>query len=375
VQIVAVITVVLIISNQINGVDYREQTELGLRIKGQDPMRLMASRGLFLLLFAAFVRAPRDLRLMIGIYVGLSLLTAWSGTSAAMTGGGREEVAEYRAGGLDVLLEAGQNPNRLALLCTLALVFIWEHAMATPARRYRWLSIAAVVLLVLTIFLSASRGGVVGLAFASALLFVRQRQGARGLVYGAVAMLIGGMLVSQLLPPEAAERLTNIPGIAEDSAAEGGGSIERRTYTYGIALDMWSSAPVLGVGLGNWAFVRFSTDPLRSSASAHNSYLKALAEGGAVTLILYLALFYVTDRELRRILGDHGSMARARDDGVDWVVSATRLCLLTFMVFSLFADLWDLVFFYLLFGLAAAVIGRYGVPVRAPARRVALQPA
>ena len=311
---------------------------------------------------------------MIGIYVFLALLTAWSGTSAAMTGGGRQEVAEYRAGGLDVLLEAGQNPNRLALLCTLALVFIWEHGMANPLRRFRGLSIASIALLVLTVFLSASRGGVVGLAFASALLFVRRRHGARGFVYGAVAMLVGGMLIGQLVPPEAFERLTNIPGISEDTYGEGGGSIERRTYTYGIALDMWSTAPLLGVGLGNWSFVRFSVDPLRSAASAHNSYLKALAEGGIVTLVLYLSLFYVTYRELERTLADEQIMARAQSDGVAWVVSATRVCLLTFMVFSLFADLWDLVFFYLLFGLAAAVLGRYGVPSGSPPRRVALQP-
>ena len=58
VRLIGLITLVLIVSNQLNGVDYREQAELGLRIKGQDPMRLMVSRGLFLLLFAAFVRAP-----------------------------------------------------------------------------------------------------------------------------------------------------------------------------------------------------------------------------------------------------------------------------------------------------------------------------
>jgi hypothetical protein len=361
VRLVLYITLALVASNLWNDVNYLEQADLGLRVRGQDPMRLMGSRALFLLLFVAFVREPKDFRMMVGLFVVLALATAWSGTSAAMTGAGRQEIAEYRAGGLAVLLSASQNPNRLALFCTLAIIFIWEYGLIHRVRR--WLSAAAIGLLVLTVFLSASRGGVVGLLFAAALLFVRRREGARGLVYGGVALMIGSMLISQVVPPETFERLTNVPGITQDSeSGEGGGSIRRRVYTYGVAVDVWTQAPILGVGLGNWKFIRFKTDPLFSAASPHNAYLKALAEGGVVTLGLYLMLFFVTVRGLSQILENRAVMQRVERDGMAWVISATRVCFLSFMVFSLFADLWELVFFYLLVGLGGALLMRYGDP-------------
>ena len=62
-------------------------------------------------------------------------------------------------------------------------------------------------------------------------------------------------------------------------------------------------------------------------------------------------------------------MAHARADGLEWVVVATRICLVSFLVFSLFADLWDLIFTYMLIGIAAVLIKRYlpDVPVRAVA--------
>lgn len=358
-QFVALLTLALLVSGTWNAVDYAEQAELGLRIRGQDPMRLMISRGLFLMLFVFFVRGPREIRLIAGIFVVLALVTAWSGSSAAITGGARSEVAEYRGGGMAVLLEAAQNPNRLAMFATLGLIFIWEYLEGNPLMRYRWVAFAGALLMVVTVFLSASRGGIVGLAVASALLFVRRRQGARSLVYGAAAVVVGAMLISQVVPPESLERITNLPGVTGSADLEGSGSIERRQYTYGIGLRIWSEAPLLGVGLGNWSYKRFLIDPVRSAAAPHNAYLKVLAEGGVVTLLLYLGLFYVTLRQLNAIIHHPGAAAWARGEGVEWMIHATRISILTFLVFSLFADLFDLIFFYLLIGLAASLIRRY----------------
>ena len=118
--------------------------------------------------------------------------------------------------------------------------------------------------------------------------------------------------------------------------------------------------------------MRFIIDPLRSAAAPHNSYLQALVEGGVVTLGLYLALFSVTIRDLVRCERSSEAMARARRDGLEWVLAGTRICLVPFLVFSLFADLWDLVFSYFLIGLAGVLIQRY-LPVAqsAPVRPAA----
>ena len=369
VRLALYITGVLILSALWNEVDYLEQAALGLRIRGQDPMRMMVSRALFLMLFVAFVREPRSVRGIVWLFVGLTVVTAWSGSSAALFGGGRAEVAEYRAGGMEVLLETGQNPNRLAMLCTLALIFIWEWGQTGARNRFSWLMLPTSLLLIVTVFLSASRGGVLGLGVAGLLLLMRRGGAVRRYAYAAMAIFIGAYLISQIVPPEALERLSNIPGVTAEEGVEGSGSIQRRQYTYGIAVDLWSRNPLIGIGLGNWSYFRFVTDPLRSAAAPHNAYLKALAEGGLVVAVLYALLFFYTLRDLGRLERDPEVVERARADGLAWVLAATRVSLMSFLVFSIFADLWELIFCYMLLGLAAALIQRYE-PYLAPAEAV-----
>ncbi len=360
VQIVLLVTGVLVLSGFVNGVDYQEQAALGLRLAGQDPMRLLVSRAMFLLLFVFFVRQPRDLRLIIALFVALVLSTAWSGSTAAISRTvDIPQAAEYRAGGVSALIETAGNPNRLAMISTFALVFIWEYGQSHGKRAWRWLTTAAVLFLVVSVFLTASRGGVIGLSVAGLMLLVRGRTGVGRLLYGVLVVLLAGAVIRQVVPTANIERLRTVPGISEDAEGEGAGSVERRQYTYGVGLEIWSSAPLLGIGLGNWSYTRFTTDPLHSVSVPHNSYLKVLAEGGMLSLALYLLLFYLTIRQLVVLERDPEVNELTREEGMDWLISATRVCLIAFLVFSIFADLWDLIFFYLLIGTAAVLIKRY----------------
>lgn len=361
-QLMALITAVFALSGFMSGIVPADFADVGLRSTvGQDPVRLLVSRGLFLVLFVFFIRNPGDLRMIVGVFVFLALLTAWSGTGAAITGGGRPEVASYRAGGTEVLIQSSQNPNRLALVSTIALVLIWEFSQSDRMKRWRLAALAAVVLCVLTVFLSASRGGLIGMSVAGVLLFARRRQGSSRVVYGAIAALVGALMIGEIVPQEALDRLSNIPGLSQSdgSSNPGAGSVQRRAYTYQLGFDLWAKAPVIGAGPGNWPLVRFLNDPLRSSAAPHSSYMQALVEGGLAAFVLYIALFYITLRDLWRCEASPYAMAQAREDGVDWLLAGTRICLLTFMIFSLFADLWDLVFAYFLLGLGAVLIQRY----------------
>jgi hypothetical protein len=374
-QLMALITAVFALSGFMSGIVPDDFADVGLMSTvGQDPIRLLVSRGLFLLLFVFFIRRPTDLRMMVGVFVALALLTAWSGSGAAITHGGRPEIADYRAGGTEVLIQSSQNPNRLALVSTIGLVMIWEYSQSDRMKRWRWAAIAAALLFVLTVFLSASRGGLIGMSVAGVLLFARGRKGGSRFVYGAIAALVGALMIGEMVPQEALDRLTNIPGIAQDDGSgsdAGEGSAQRRAYTYRLGFDLWAKAPLIGVGPGNWPLVRFLNDPLRSAAAPHSSYMQALVEGGLAAFVLYVVLFYTTLRDLWRCEASPLAMAQAREDGVDWLLAATRICLLTFMIFSLFADLWDLVFAYFLLGLAAVLIQRYRWLADAPAEQYA----
>lgn len=364
-QLVVMITVLLITSALVNGVDYKEQAAIGLRVTGQDPMRVLVSRALFLLLFIAFVREKSEFGTIVAVFVVLALITAWSGSQAAISGtADAPQAADYRAGGLGVLIETAGNPNRLAMVATLALIFLWEFGQGRDLRRWGWVVTAAILLLVISVFLSASRGGLVGLVVAGAMLFVSRRASASRILYGLAMLAVAAALIGQLVPQANLERLSNIPGINANMEGAGSGSIERRAYTYGVGLRIWSTAPLLGVGLDNWAYTRFVTDPAHSPAAPHNSYMKVAAEGGALTLISYLMVFGLTIRTLGELERSPAVTAQAVDDKMYWMIRATRICLVTFLVFSLFADLWDLIFFYFLIGLGAALIQRYTPTLR-----------
>lgn len=372
IQIIGLATLVLVLSAYLNPVDIEEKIDLGLPTGGQDPRRLIVARTLFLILVVYFIRTPLQVRFILGIFLGLALLTAFSGLSLGLSGSGyRADVAGYRAGGTALSFIGGtSNPNRLAMTSTLTLVLLWEYGTSLRGRGRVWLVNSIVVLLVVTIFMTASRGGVIALITTALLLFARRNAGARPLVYAAVVAAVAAPLLSQLLSPEAVERLLNVPGFGQaDSSAEGSSSTEKRRLAVNVGLDVAGSSPVIGVGVGNWEIERFRVDPQRSIAGSHNSYLLALVEGGVLALTAYLLAFLVTIRGLGRILKDSGPLARVRADGLEWVVSGVRISLISFMIFSLFADLWESIVFYLLFGVGAVLIRRYreleGAPIEA----------
>jgi O-antigen ligase len=255
----------------------------------------------------------------------------------------------------------------LALISTLGLIFAWEHGQSRQRPGLVWLNNAAVVFLAVTVVLTASRGGALGLAVASMMMFLRRRGVGRRIIYGSIVALVAGVLIYELVPQTALDRLSNIPGVSEDAEAEGGGSLERRGYTYGVAYTIWSESPIIGVGLGNWEFMRFTLDPLHSAAVPHNSLVLAVSEGGIIVAALYLILFITSLRRLGELERDPEVVARARSDGIFWLIRATRVALIAFLVFSMFGDLWELIFFYFLFGLAGALIARYAEFLPSPA--------
>lgn len=362
VRLVLAVTGVLVFSGFVSGIGDDDLAAIGLEAtSGQDPSRLLVSRALFLVLFVFFIEEPRDLLLIVGLFVVLSVATAWSGSQFAIGGAGQRKALEYRAGGMDVLISSTANPNRLAMIATFGMVFLWEYAQRRKLAAPWWLmAMAGVLLMILTVFLSASRGGLVGMVAAGLLMLGRGSLGFRGILRGLAIAAVGAVLVAQVIPVQSLERITSLPIPGREQQGDvGRGSAERRAYNYDIGLQIWKQAPIVGVGPGNWPYARYHLDPLRSHGVAHNSYLAALAEGGIVSLALYLVLFFTLVRDLWRLEVSPSAIEHASADGLAWVISATRISLVAFLVSSIFYDLWDLIFSYFLMSVAAVLIRRY----------------
>jgi O-antigen ligase len=233
------------------------------------------------------VRTPRAVRLVVGAVVlavvaavglalaGVDLAPAVAAEDAAVVEGRLQGVAG--------------DPNFMAAFIVPALV-VAAALRASAGARARPLLVAAVIVLVVGLAATQSRGGLLAalVALVAALLVMRGRRGAV-LGAGAVALLVLGIWLSA--NPAAIERLQS----AEQDRGNG------REDLWLVAWRMSGDHPITGVGLDG--FTVHSGEYVRRPGSmsyvdlvvdrphvAHNTYLEMLAESGVVGLGLTLAL-------------------------------------------------------------------------------------
>jgi hypothetical protein len=160
------------------------------------------------------------------------------------------------------------DPNELALALGAIMPLAFALRATTPSRSIRALLTGAVVLSLVVVVLTGSRGGQLVVLTVFGAYFVR-RYGFRGAVVGALlalpVLLFGGRAGEE----------------AESS------SLERIDLLY-EGMDLIRSYPVLGVGAGQFV------DHAFNGMTAHNSYVLAAAELGLPGSVLWMMLVYVS---------------------------------------------------------------------------------
>jgi len=186
-------------------------------------------------------------------------------------------------------------------------VWAWQQRS-----RWRWLLLASVAMLGAALLLSFSRGGwigaVVGLFVILWMVGGWWRRSVAVIVIVAVLVLAGGW---QYIPAPfgprlgSATQIFSAPDITRDQAQQRPdiyAAVERAAqFNAGVA--MWQSAPMLGVGPGNYTrvypeFVRMGW--LISRGHAHNAYVQIAAEQGIIGLCAYLGLWLLQWRRAWR---------------------------------------------------------------------------
>ncbi|GIW39884.1 MAG: hypothetical protein KatS3mg076_0461 [Candidatus Binatia bacterium] len=352
VLLLGAITGIGLFSRFLNPFDELTRSLVGeLERRGQDPADILFGRFAFFVLFVAFVR---DRRYAYAAFVLAIVLFVASGLAGIVRVLGGEGFAGYRAN-WGLFVAAAGNPNRLALFCIIAILalrYLWQSRPGFPT------GVSALVLtplLVLAVFMTASRSGVAGLALAGLLLFFEGGVSVKKLLAGATVVVLAFPLVANLVPERSLERLSVLPGTGREADPLGGGSIERRGYGLQVALDLAERNPLIGVGVGNWEVVRYLRDPARYVAPPHSSYLAALAEGGILSLVLYLVLFARTLRNYNE--AERAVEARAVRDAwlFLWTVRTLRTGFVVFLAFSLVGDLWRVIIFHWFIGLSVVL--------------------
>ncbi len=283
----------------------------------------------FLILTLQFIVQKRDMKRLMMI-AGMCLIIVVPSALLGYASG--HAYAGYRAA---ADFSAATNSNRLAFFCLIQIAFWWYFMRADPSPARTMLASGIIATLIFTVFLTASRSGVIGLGILFYML-TKTRGGVSGGRWQVVAVAIIAVgVLTTVIPQENLERIQNLNPLATGTRDVGSHSTERRVDTIELGWHIFRDHPWFGVGLGNFREVarQIYVDPYWRPP--HNSYVWSLSEGGIFCLLLYLLLFWYTWRDAKWL---QGSPAVPHD--LAWIVAALPACIVMLLFFSAFADIW-----------------------------------
>lgn len=291
--------------------------------------RDFVTRFAFIILSAKFLTTKRHIKMAITVILLCLIMVVPS----ALVGWATGASADGRAA---ASFSMGTNSNRLAFLCLMQAAFWWYLGQGQKSQAIRLATYGVIGALILTVLLTASRSGFLGLGVLFYLL-TRDRGAMKGgrIKVVLLACLMVGMMLT-IVPQENLDRIANLNPFAEGRGGNlGTHSTERRVETVGLGWDIFLEYPIFGIGLGNFREVarQVYNDPFYRPP--HNSYIWALSEGGIFCFLLFLLLYWVTLRDIRWI-----QRSPATPPDLHWIAAALEPSVILLLFYSFFADMW-----------------------------------
>lgn len=219
-----------------------------------------------------------------------------------------------------------KDPNEVALtICAGAIALLIGFTRRHRATSSQLLLYGVCLVVgVITVFMTKSRGGLVAMMLVPAVYLVRK--------YGVATLMPAALLAIPVL----------VLGGRSDSKADM--STEMRYEAWATGLDLWQHNPVFGVGARQFAAHHYLT--------AHNSFVLTLAELGMVGMVLFTAIVYLSVKTLVVGLREISGVPGARTAEVWGIALLAAMAGLAFQIntlsFAYHPVLW------LFFGLIAA---------------------
>ena len=182
------------------------------------------------------------------------------------------------------------NYYAVSALLSLPLAYYLGFAKRPQVEKIFCLGCLMVTLLGLTV--SASRGGFLGLIASFLFVIWRSRQRVRNLLV-VILLVVPMALVSPISP---LRRLMD-PNHSDTEAED------NRTIVWKAGLHMIEAHPLVGVGLGNFksAVISYEEPGEKKTFIAHNVYIEIAAEMGLPALLVFFAIIICTFQTLERV--------------------------------------------------------------------------
>jgi probable O-glycosylation ligase (exosortase A-associated) len=215
-----------------------------------------------------------------------------------------------------------EDNNNLALAMVMMLPII-NYLRVTTANPYiRWGSLAALLLTVVAIVGTYSRGGFVGLIVVGFAFFMLSKHKIAALLS---AVIVVGAVIA-FAPPDWKARMGTIEGYERDGSAQG--RIEAWATSWNLAVDR----PLVGGGFAAIEQKAISSK-YRESGQAiarapHSIYFQVLGDHGFVGFAIYLGVVFVAIANLFQV----GQQTRGRED-LEWANMLSRMLLIGYAGF------------------------------------------
>lgn len=320
------------------------------------PYALQTFNKIFVLYFIACltIDTERKLKWIYFVLVGSSLYLIYWANRQYLTGHGFGRLAgPVGVNGAGIY----QDQNNFAMMFVVAQSFLWFTGFAFRRSIFRWVFWLSIPFCWHAVFLTGSRGGLLGLGVTTFLIAIRSKQ--KKLGFALIPALIfvflwqGGSIMK--------ERAVKIDHYHHNASAEG------RLESWRAGFRMMKAHPFTGVGLASYgpAFPQYSDQQPRE---AHDTLIQIAAESGVIAGGMYVLIVLTNVIVLWR----NGNVLKRKNSessvSLLLINEATLIGFCGLIVCSIFLSLQRFEIFYLLSMMANTImfITKHNVLSNAP---------
>lgn len=317
---------------------------------------------------ALLIRRPQQLRVALWSIIGGALLLTAINSYKYLSGNFTSEFGGFAQSGVSFMADDNKmfrlsgalaGPNYFAQLLLIAVPISFERMLSESSR---WLKIIAgttLMLSVIVILLTFSRGALLALLCMSAVLVYKLRRNPGWLLAGLLLVVLS----LPLLPAGYVDRLSSaLPhiGVSSQSTQEPDESVRGRLGEMRVAWELFMDHPLLGVGYNNYEnyFQQYTLNldqmPRGEARPAHSLYLEVAAEGGVVGIGAFAMLLAYFARIAVR---GYTSLSRSSHSSHANMIAGLAMGLVGYLIAAIFLHDAYPRFFWLLAGLILAVPG------------------
>ena len=262
-----------------------------------------------------------------------AIVTSYGVINLHFTGTPKELVDGYRAHWVEVYADPNRSAMNIGIIVPLAVAFL---ARKESHWLWRAVCVLSIVVALVAIVFTFSRGGFIGLAVSMAIWAMREKKKMRSVLIG-LALAVGMMVFA---PKSFWERNQTVADIHDDASSMG------RVYAWQVTSRISLDKPLLGVGAGAFRYVWADYAPPEAHHAyvAHNVFLDVIGELGWVGLLFFLVFAGSATG---------GAFEASKDPRMGWMARGLAASMAGYLICDMFSGYILSAHLYMLFGLAA----------------------